>query len=411
MNNINKLKVGDKFSTKSKLIRAFGLVPQTGKRNMECQLNEVERFLSYEKTGKINPKTHKPSNEIVITEKYAEPLEKVSVGRPQGAYDELTLAMLEWLRCHCCSNNLQTPKELLKDIGIVEDTQELSTYISMYDWFNMSSAEQIANKCKRKYIFELTNNFKKKVLSVLSYLKKEVPSLDWKRSYKITFDKERSVWQEATDEQIEIILAEIKSCQSMIEMKYHKKFNQIKFDEVAFDEYSEMLSDSLHSILGIHGHVWAVKFIANKELSERYNNPEYIDNLYDNVYPTIKGFYKGKMIDVIEKSGYVSKSTGQFTHTLAFSKEVMEFHKSIFGEYDFENEEFIEGIRRFRMKKELNKISKAEKDEVKNPFEKDKEVVAEEMPKVKQVYEWEIRLKPLLDELSELSDDDAIFNF
>lgn len=72
--NIENIKVGDTFSTESKLLTEVGFERYNGKPQKDYQIKELKRYLSYEKTGKIS--RGKVTNEIVITEIYDVPKEK-----------------------------------------------------------------------------------------------------------------------------------------------------------------------------------------------------------------------------------------------------------------------------------------------------------------------------------------------
>jgi len=73
--NIENIKVGDKFSTLTKLLTTVGFDKYSGGKQKKYQLRELNRYLTYEKTGKIS--RGKPTNEIVITEIYDTPKKAV----------------------------------------------------------------------------------------------------------------------------------------------------------------------------------------------------------------------------------------------------------------------------------------------------------------------------------------------
>lgn len=72
--NIENVKIGDKFTTVTKLYKALGLEAVKGKAK-QLQDKEIARYLTYEKTGKLS--RGKVTNEIVITEIFGEPKEKI----------------------------------------------------------------------------------------------------------------------------------------------------------------------------------------------------------------------------------------------------------------------------------------------------------------------------------------------
>ena len=80
--DVRNIKVGDKFSTKSKLIRAIGLTPARGTDSIIAQDKEIARYLSYEKTGKMSK--GKMTNEIVITQIFDTPKEKIDNRKNNG---------------------------------------------------------------------------------------------------------------------------------------------------------------------------------------------------------------------------------------------------------------------------------------------------------------------------------------
>ena len=71
---LENIKVGDTFSTESKLLTKVGFEKSINSKQKKYQIKELKRYLSYEKTGKES--RGKVTNEIVITEIYDEPKEK-----------------------------------------------------------------------------------------------------------------------------------------------------------------------------------------------------------------------------------------------------------------------------------------------------------------------------------------------
>ena len=62
---------GKKFSTMAKLLNNIQIEKHSGTK-YEKDIKLVECILDYKKTGKINPKTHKTSNEIIVTDIFDE---------------------------------------------------------------------------------------------------------------------------------------------------------------------------------------------------------------------------------------------------------------------------------------------------------------------------------------------------
>lgn len=65
--------IGQKFTTKNKLLTTLGFPKVCGSTRESC-ITEVNRYLAYEKTGKLY--RGNPTNEIIITKIYEEPMER-----------------------------------------------------------------------------------------------------------------------------------------------------------------------------------------------------------------------------------------------------------------------------------------------------------------------------------------------
>lgn len=354
--NTENVEIGDTFPTVSKMIRALGLEPQTGKRNKEYQLIEVCRYLSYEKTGKINPKTHKQSNEIVITDIYDEPLEKVERGRP-SIYAQW---FYEWMCMYCSCNGegrtiIKTMAELLKDGEIIQDTDKVSQYFSYEQLELMSKPQLRKHKAETAYKFALKIEFKNKVVDALKKLQKNVPSFEYRLTYKVSYDEKKEFWKECTIEEYKIIKQQIEDCQNEIVGKYKfKNFDQAKWDADAFYEYSKMLNEKLEKY-GIYGHRWAVAIDNNVELCNLYNEeiPQEKLRVRQEVLPVIKDLFKKRMEHIIKTRGYTREDkesalgrrnsnieNGKF-YTLKYNESVLTLHKSIFGRIETDYDEMF----------------------------------------------------------------------
>ena len=73
--NLDKIKVGDKFTTEKKLLIKVGFEKYDGNKQKQLQLRELKRYLTYDKTGKMS--RGKLTNEIVITEIFDTPKPKI----------------------------------------------------------------------------------------------------------------------------------------------------------------------------------------------------------------------------------------------------------------------------------------------------------------------------------------------
>ncbi|MFI3325944.1 MAG: hypothetical protein R3Y35_07195 [Clostridia bacterium] len=85
MINLDDIKLGDKFSNETKLL--FGLGFTNNKDNSKkANIKEAKRYLSYEKTGKLS--RGKETNEIIITDIFPIPLDKVDLRVSNGGSRE-----------------------------------------------------------------------------------------------------------------------------------------------------------------------------------------------------------------------------------------------------------------------------------------------------------------------------------
>lgn len=73
--NLDRIKVGDKFTTEKKLLIKVGFEKYDGNKQKQLQLRELKRYLTYDKTGKMS--RGKLTNEIVITEIFDTPKPKI----------------------------------------------------------------------------------------------------------------------------------------------------------------------------------------------------------------------------------------------------------------------------------------------------------------------------------------------
>ena len=72
--NIENISVGDIFSTETKLLTKVGFDKTKSLDSKKSQIKEIQRYISYEKTGKLS--RGKVTNEIIITEIFASAKEK-----------------------------------------------------------------------------------------------------------------------------------------------------------------------------------------------------------------------------------------------------------------------------------------------------------------------------------------------
>lgn len=236
MNNIintSEIEVGDTFATYAKLVTALGLDSCTGKQRV-YQEKEIRRYIDFEKTGKINPKTHKESNEIIVTEIYDEPLEK------EDNRDVFNTPMKTFI-CHNCSHNekiIKTFGLMMVDMGLIEKTRDV--YNNIRD-----------DNAVKTYKYQLKRLFRKHLTYALSSLEKE-DKIDYRFTYKLqeTEEQDFGEWAVADRKETETIKKIETDCRKELEEKYEKPFNSLKFDTMIYEEYNENCKKQVNIELG-----------------------------------------------------------------------------------------------------------------------------------------------------------------
>lgn len=363
MNNDN-VYYGDIYATFNKLIITLGEEPKKGNEGI-AQKKRAKCYVDYEKTGKLN-RQGKESSEIIITEVYDEwEIEENLENMPKAGRPCIYAKWFyEWLASYNCKTITtkgenraitSTLKEFIYDSGLTnKDSGLLDTYVDVDIWLNMSPEDKRVISRKKEYVFALIEVYKRKILSALKKIKDNYPTFEYRKTYKITEDEERKEWYEASPEEVEIIKSEIDNCQDKMVRKYGKSFNVIKFDVVLYDEYNKMLQQSLFDLLGIYGHVWAIAIEPCDEIINEYNDFLVLDNIEENVKPTICELMGKRMEDILSKKGYDqtkrnNKKLGfgnkeskmvQWIFTLKYCEEVIDLHAQLFGEI---NEEVVYG--------------------------------------------------------------------
>jgi len=176
---------GKKFSTMAKLLNNIQIEKHDGSKYKK-DIKIVECVLDYKKTGKINSKTHKVSNEIIVTD----------------IFDEVK--QYEDERYSEVSNYIYT---LVKSLN----SYSYTTKRIFFDEFRILSKESFNRNPSKSNLIEfyknfLLNDFKGKLKSSMNRLTRE-DKLYYKDTY--TFinndNVEQPIFQEATLDQYEEI--------------------------------------------------------------------------------------------------------------------------------------------------------------------------------------------------------------
>lgn len=223
-----KISVNDTFSTKTALLRNLGFPEVKSKHSRDANIKEVERYIEIGKSYKINPKTKKTSNEIMILEIYSEPKDKVD-GRYRTGSQEII-------------NEL---KRLILSLGTVDISY--SKIILEYV-LNINAPTLKSNEIAyyKSYLF---NFLRGKIETSLRQLSNEYPNgFNWRYNYKAKYDG-RDNWEYVEQNDIEYILSIKKAIQINLLAKHNNKNGtNVAWGDVSF-RYKNALYKQLNKDL------------------------------------------------------------------------------------------------------------------------------------------------------------------
>jgi len=195
--DIDKINVGDKFSTENKLLLILGFPQASGNTRLSL-LKEVQQYFDYTKTGKLA--RGKETNEIVILDKYIQPklkqdgrvseivqylkplilmMENKSVGNKRLFLDEFKIADIDSWKKFKGNNRVEFYKYYLLNDFKGKIKTALNQLYKEYDWFyysydylliNTNATEQelkyqIATKSQSEYIDTMKLNVKDRIIA------------------------------------------------------------------------------------------------------------------------------------------------------------------------------------------------------------------------------------------------------
>lgn len=162
------LEVGMKFSTRTGLVRSLGLSKVTNKEDIERQDRDVARFLEYKKTGKLN-RQGKESNEVVITQVYETPLEKVD-GRVENM-KKIRISQESFYKQYLKELIIESLSELKKDE--VDFQGSMYKMLGRQKVFTRHFFEQHSNSLVKQYLLNVGSKIYKPFQSALEELQEE----------------------------------------------------------------------------------------------------------------------------------------------------------------------------------------------------------------------------------------------
>ena len=185
---LENIKVGDKFSTESKLLTKVGFEKYSGKPQKEYQLRELQRYLTYEKTGKMS--RGKPTNEIVITEIFDTPKPKIDNRSNNGGNNTSIISdyMRNWIEIALESDGSidGSASKIIRDMNLIIDDFS-NCYYNFDDYFD--NYTPIEKQFFLDYCDTVMNSYKQRLKRIVKNIA-EYEDILYKEYYKVSFIKE-----------------------------------------------------------------------------------------------------------------------------------------------------------------------------------------------------------------------------
>lgn len=290
--NIDKVNIGDKFSTENKLLSALGYDSVSGNTRIAL-LKDAQCYFDYTKTGKIS--RGKETSEIIITNKYIQPKTK---------QDGRTSDVIKYI----------------KPMLLSMDNKSIGSKRLFLDEFKVVD-ERIWKKFKGDnrmefYKYYLLNDFKGKVKTSLKQLYKEYDWFYYSYDY-LLINKTDNICEIADKTQSEYIDAMKENIKDRIVARY--KLENPMGESKTWKSLSYRYTTTLYKMV-------------NDECKDAFNIDKCVDVITinksntkdDNIYDTttelieLRRYYKIKMADWLKKN------------YSADSYELLNFHNEIF---------------------------------------------------------------------------------
>lgn len=215
--NIN---VDDTFSTMTKLLKCVGFPATKSQNSKKAQIKELSRYIDIGKTHKINTKTKKQSNEIVILDIYEEPLNKQDKRYNEGSQEII--------------NEI---KKLIYQLGQFQISYNKLISENIIDIKSINNNNDSCVIYYRTYLFD---HLKGKINSALRQLVKEQQGFIWQYTYVVKY-KDDVAWYTLTEKDVEYVnnMKDIIKAKILLKhnnkMPHSKKAN--KWKDIAFRYY------------------------------------------------------------------------------------------------------------------------------------------------------------------------------
>lgn len=290
--NTDNVNIDDKFSTENKLLYAVGCPNVKGDTRLAV-LKDVKRHLDYAKTGKLY--RGKETNEIVITAKYSQPIE-----RQDGRTSEI-IKYLKSLIILIPNKSIGNKKLFIEELKIVDE-----------ELWNKSKGNNVIEF----YKYYLLNDFKGKVNTSLNQMYRENDWFYFSHDY-LLINNQHKTYDLATTSQSEYIESMRANIKNKIIAKYkfeHPREKTKTWKNLAYrytNTFYKLVNQECKETLNVDKCVNVVTINKNSE-----NNPYICETIL--ALNEVKLYYKLKMEEWIIK------------HKHNKNEDVIKFHNELF---------------------------------------------------------------------------------
>jgi len=235
--NLENIKVGDKFSTEKKLLITVGFEKYDGNKQKKYQLEELQRYLTYKKTGKLS--RGKPTNEIVVTEIFDTPKEKIDNRSNNGGNNTSIISdyMRNWIEIALESDGQidGSASKIIRDMNlIIDDFSNCYYNFDDYLFHDVDGVKKPYYTNEKNFFLDycdtVMNSYKQRLKRIISNLV-EYGDFMYKEYYKVSFVKEGKDGEFFATDDIEDLetIDKIDKIKNQIEVSYGVSDNSKKW--------------------------------------------------------------------------------------------------------------------------------------------------------------------------------------
>lgn len=283
--NIENIKVGDKFPTESKLLTAVEFDKAINSKQKKYQLKELNRYLIYEKTGKLF--RGKPTNEIVITEIFDTPKEKMDNRSNNGGNNTSIISdyMRNWIEIALESDGSidGSASKIIRDMNLVIDDFS-NAYYNFDDCF--TDCTPIEKNFFLDYCDTVMNSYKQRLKRIVKNIA-EYEDVIYKEYYKVSFVKESKDGDFFATDDIEDLktIDKINRAKHNLEISYGVKENNEKWklycdrkkSKQFYDDFIQQVRKLLkrEEITNCYKSMYLFSFDYHADVDENFDNQKF----------------------------------------------------------------------------------------------------------------------------------------